>query len=240
MASSPIGILYGIGAGPGDPELITLKGLRLLKQVPVVAYPAGLNGKPGMAEQIIAQWLQPHQVRLALTFPYVQEEAELIHAWQIAAAQVWQYLSDGQDVAFFSEGDISFYSTFTYLAQTLQAAHPEAQVQSIPGICSPMAAASVLGIPLTVRAQRLVILPALYSVSELETVLDQADVLVLMKVSSVYEQVWSVLYQRRLLQRSYVVERATLPQQRIYADLSNYPSLQLPYFSLLIVQVATG
>jgi precorrin-2/cobalt-factor-2 C20-methyltransferase len=237
LPAASLGTLYGIGAGPGDPELITLKGLRLLKQAPVVAYPAGLHGKPGIAEQIIAPWLQPHQVRLALSFPYVQAQTELTQAWQTAADQVWPYLAQGQDVAFCSEGDISFYSTFTYLAQTLQLAHPEAQVQAIPGICSPMAAASVLGIPLTVRAQRLVILPALYSVSELETALDQADVLVLMKVSSVYEQVWSVLCQKRLLQRSYVVERATLPQQRIYADLSNFPSLQLPYFSLLIVQV---
>lgn len=237
MPSPAIGTLYGIGAGPGDPELITVKGLRQLQQAPVVAYPAGINGKPGVAEQIIAQWILPNQIRLALHFPYVQDDTELTQAWQAAAAQVWQYLAQGQDVAFCSEGDISFYSTFTYLAQFLQLAYPEVQVQAISGVCSPMAAASVLGIPLTIRAQKLMILPALYSVSELETSLNSADVLVLMKVSSVYEQVWSVLCQRGLLQRSYVVERATLPQQRVYADLSNYPSLQLPYFSLLIVQV---
>jgi precorrin-2/cobalt-factor-2 C20-methyltransferase len=237
MTISTLGTLYGIGAGPGDPELLTLKGLRLLKQAAVVAFPAGMQGKPGMAEQIIAAWLQPNQTRLALNFPYVQDEAVLSQAWQTAADQVWHFLSQGQDVAFLSEGDVSFYSTFTYLAQTLQQAHPEAQIQTIPGICSPMAAAAALGIPLTVRAQRLVILPALYHVSELETTLDQADVLVLMKVSSVYEQVWSVLCRRGLLQRSYIVERATLPQQRVYADLSHSPSLQLPYFSLLIVQI---
>lgn len=240
MNISTIGTLYGIGAGPGDPELLTIKGLRILKQASVVAFPAGVQGKAGVAEQIIGEWLQSEQTRLALSFPYVQDEAVLQQAWQTAADQVWQFLSCGQDVAFFSEGDVSFYSTFTYLAQTLQQAHPEAQIQTIPGVCSPMAAAASLGIPLTVRAQRLTILPALYHVSELETALDQADVLVLMKVSSVYEQVWSVLCRRGLLQRSYIVERATLPQQRIYADLSGSPSLQLPYFSLLIVQIAAS
>lgn len=236
-ATPATGRLYGIGAGPGDPELLTVKGLRILKQVPVVAFPAGIQGKPGVAEQIITDWVQPHQIRLALTFPYVQDEAVLMTAWQMAAQQVWQFLQQGQDVAFFSEGDVSFYSTFTYLAQALLQTHPEAQVQTIPGICSPLAAAAAFGIPLTTRAQRLAILPALYNVSELETTLDQSDVLVLMKVSSVYEQVWSVLCRRGLLQRSYVIERATLPQQRVYVDLSRYPSLQLPYFSLLIVQV---
>lgn len=231
------GILYGIGVGPGDPELITLKGLRLLQQVSVVAFPAGVNGKPGMAQLIVEKWLGRHQVQLALTFPYVQDSQVLAQAWQVVAQQVWQYLKQGQDVAFVSEGDASFYSTFTYLAQTLQHLHPEAVVQTVPGICSPLAATSVLGIPLTIRDQRLIVLPALYRVGELEAALDWADVVVLMKVSSVYEQVWTLLQQRGLLERAYVVERATLPDMVVYQGLSDRPNLKLPYFSLLIVQV---
>jgi precorrin-2/cobalt-factor-2 C20-methyltransferase len=233
-----VGTLYGIGVGPGDPELITLKGLRLLKSVPVVAFPAGVNGKPGIAQQIVAQWLQPEQVQLALTFPYVQDEAVLTQAWQLAAEKVWQYLKLGEEVAFVTEGDSSFYSTFTYLAQTLQHLHPEVLVQTVPGICSPLAAAGVLGIPLTIRSQRLAVLPAVYSMGELEAALDWADVLVLMKVSSVYEEVWEVLQRRGLLERSFVVERATLPEMVIYEGLSDRPNLKLPYFSLLIVQVS--
>jgi precorrin-2/cobalt-factor-2 C20-methyltransferase len=232
-----IGILYGISVGPGDPELITLKGLRSLQTAPVVAFPAGIEGKPGMAQQIISPWLSQEQHQLALKFPYVQDMAVLTGAWQSAAEQVWKYLQIGQDVAFACEGDISFYSTFTYLAQTLQQMHPEAVIKLVPGVCSPMAAASLLGLPLTIRQQRLVVLPALYHVGELEAVLDWADVVVLMKVSSVYEQVWKVLQQRSLLSQSWVVERATLPDMVIYADLSDRPTLKLPYFSLLIVQV---
>ena len=171
------GILYGISVGTGDPELITLKGLRLLKQVPVVAFPKGVGGKPGMAEQIVAQWLNPSSVQLALNFPYVQDETILSLAWHQAAEQVWQYLEKGQDVAFACEGDVSFYSTFTYLAQTLQELHPEVVVQTVPGVCSPMAAASVLGLPLTIRDRKLVVLPALYRVEELEAVLDWACLL---------------------------------------------------------------
>jgi len=232
------GKLYGIGIGPGDPELITLKGLNILKRVPVVAFPSGVQGKPGIAQQIIAQWLSSSQMQLALTFPYVQDTAVLTQAWHQSADAVWQYLKLGQDVAFVAEGDVSFYSTFTYLAQTLQHLHPEVVVQAVPGVCSPMAAAAALGVPLTIRDQRLVVLPALYTVGELEAVLDWADVVVLLKVSSVYEQVWEVLQQRCLLKRSWVVERATLPEQVIYRDLSDRPTLKLPYFSLLIVQVA--
>lgn len=236
---SPLGVLYGISAGPGDPELISLKGLRLLKSVPVVAFPAGVNEKPGIAQQIVAEWLCPEQqVHLALRFPYVQDSEVLERAWQVAAEKVWQYLHQGQDVAFVSEGDVSFYSTFSYLAQALRQYHPDARVQAVPGICSPLAAAAVLGIPLTSRSDRLAILPALYTVEELEAVLDWADVVVLLKVNSVYEQVWSVLERHHLLDRSYVVDRATLPQQVIYTDLRDRPHLKLPYFSLLIIQVS--
>lgn len=234
------GVLYGIGAGPGDPELITVKGLRILQRSPVVAFPAGVNGKLGIAQQIVAQWLRPEQVQLALPFPYVQEMEVLTQAWQQAAIDVWHYLQQGQDVAFVSEGDINFYSTFTYLAQTLQQQHTEAIVQAVPGICSPMAAAAVLGLPLTIRSQRLMVLPALYRVTDLETALQQADVVVLMKVSGVYQQVWQVLQHHHLLHRSYVVERATLPNQVIHADLSDRPNLVLPYFSILIVRVTDG
>ena len=233
-----IGTLYGISVGPGDPELITLKGLRSLQQVPVVAFPAGIQGKPGIAQQTVAQWLSPNQLQLALTFPYVQDMAALKAAWHVAAEQVWHYLRQDQDVAFACEGDVSFYSTFSYLAQTLQHLHPEAPVQLVPGVCSPMAAAAALGLPLTIRQERLVVLPALYTVGELEAVLDWADVVVLLKVSSVYEQVWKVLQRRGLLDNSWVVERATLPQQVIYSDLRDRPTLKLPYFSLLIVQVS--
>ncbi|HEY9846693.1 MAG TPA: precorrin-2 C(20)-methyltransferase, partial [Candidatus Caenarcaniphilales bacterium] len=193
------GTLYGVGVGPGDPELMSVKGLRLLKNSPVVAFPAGLGGKPGIAQQIVRSWLYPEQVQLALTFPYVQDCLVLEQAWQTAAEQVWHYLQQG-DVTFVSEGDVSFYSTFTYLSQTLQQRHPQAQVETIPGICSPLAAAAALGLPLTTSRDRLAILPALYHVSELSAVLAWADVVVLLKVSSVYEQVWSLLKAHRLLE----------------------------------------
>ncbi|MEQ9626291.1 precorrin-2 C(20)-methyltransferase, partial [Coleofasciculus chthonoplastes] len=175
-----VGTLYGLSVGPGDRELITLKALRILKQAPVVAFPAGVRGKLGMAQQIVGQWLDTQQIQLPLTFPYVQDQDILTQAWNEAAEQVWHYLKVGQDVAFVCEGDISFYSTFTYLAQTLQQQQSSAVVQTIPGVCSPMAAASVLGLPLTVQRDRLVVLPALYNVKELETILDWADVIVLM------------------------------------------------------------
>lgn len=231
-----MGKLYGVSVGTGDPELITLKGLKRLQQATVVAFPEGLNGKQGVAERIIAPWLQSQQTLLPLKFPYVQDEQALTDAWQMAAQTVLSYLQNGEAVTFACEGDISFYSTFTYLAQTVQQLDPTVMVETIPGVCSPMAVASELGIPLTVRSQRLLILPALYCLDDLETALKMADVIVLMKVSSLYSQVWELLQKKGLLDRSWVVERATMPEQVIYRDLRDRADLNLSYFSVMIIQ----
>jgi precorrin-2/cobalt-factor-2 C20-methyltransferase len=231
-----IGTLYGISVGTGDPELITVKGLRLLQGASIVAFPAGMAGKPGIAEQIVSSWLQPHQQKLALHFPYTQDEVVLLQAWQEAAKEVWQYLYSGCNVAFVCEGDVSFYSTFTYLAQTLAELHPNVLIERVPGVCSPLATASRLGAPLTVRRDRLVILPVLYTINELESILQWAEVVVLMKVSSVYEQVWQLLQKYDLLEGACIVEKATFPDEKIYKDLRQFPSLKLSYFSLMIVR----
>ena len=230
-----IGILYGVSVGTGDPELITVKGLRILQQSQIIAFPAGIDDRPGVAQNIIDRWLQPHQTLLPLEFPYLQDTQKLEDAWQQAAQKVWQYLVRGEDVAFACLGDISFYSTFTYLAQTLQKMYSNVQIETVPGVSSPMAIASVLNIPLTVNQQKLAIIPALYSVRELETALDWAEVVVLLKVSSVYQQVWHILEQRNLLGCSWIVEKATFPEQKIYDNIINYPQLSLSYFSIMLI-----
>jgi precorrin-2/cobalt-factor-2 C20-methyltransferase len=231
-----LGTLYGISVGTGDPELITVKGLRLLQQSSVLAFPQGVGKKAGIAETIISAYVQPHQRQLPLDFPYVQDELILTQAWHKAAAQVWEYLKRGENVAFACEGDVSFYSTFSYLAEYVTKFSPQVKITVIPGVSSPMAAAAALSLPLTKQNERFLVLPALYTVSELEKALNFADVLVLLKFNSVYTQVWQFLKQRDLLEQAYIVERATFPEQKIYRNLGDRPSLKLSYFSILIIK----
>ncbi|MFZ4640033.1 MAG: precorrin-2 C(20)-methyltransferase [Nodosilinea sp.] len=230
------GTLTGIGVGPGDPDLITVKALTYLQQAAVVAYPRGRDGLPGLAQRIIGDRLGCHQRHLPLDFPYVADPQVLQQAWQRAAQQVLEVLALGQDVVFACEGDLGFYGTFTYLAQVIATLHPELTIRRIPGVCSPLAAVSALGMPLTMGSDKLAILPALYSLGDLERTLDWAEVTVLLKVNSVYSQVWAVLDRRRLLHQSWVVVRASQPDQKIYNDLSRYPHLQLPYFALMVIR----
>jgi precorrin-2/cobalt-factor-2 C20-methyltransferase len=233
---SPLGALIGIGVGPGDPDLITVKALGWLEQADVVAFPSGRKGQPGVAQRIVGDRIAPHQQPLALDFPYVFDPDQLTDAWQRATDQVWDCLRQGKTVVFACEGDLSFYGTFNYLALGIERQHPEVTIHRVPGVCSPMAAVSALGIPLTVQGDKLVVLPAVYSVADLAAVLDWADVVVLMKVGSVYSRVWPLLEQRGLLDRSWAIAHATQPSQQIYHPLSDHPNLQLPYFSLLVIR----
>jgi precorrin-2/cobalt-factor-2 C20-methyltransferase len=134
---------------------MTVKGTRLLQQVSVVAFPMGVGNQPGIAQTIISPWLTSQQETCPLPFPYVQNKTDLRFAWKKAAELVWYYLQQGKDVAFACEGDISFYSPFTYLAQTITYYYPSIKIKPVPGVCSPMAVASVLNLLLTLRNQRL-------------------------------------------------------------------------------------
>ena len=230
-----MGTLYGVSVGTGDTELITVKGVKILQRSPIVAFPAGVKGKVGIAQKIIQPWLQPEQTTLALNFPYVSDRLTLESAWEVAAKAVLDYLLQGQDVAFACEGDISFYSTFNHLARTIKQLQASVKIITIPGVCSPVAAAADLGIPLTVNQEKILIIPALYAVEDLETALASAEVIVLLKVSSVYQQVWQILKLHNLLAQSSVVVKASSQESKQYQDLTDYPDLELPYFSLLIV-----
>ena len=230
-----IGTLFGVSVGTGDPELITLKGLKTLQKCPIVAFPQGIKGKQGIAQKIITSYLQPQQKQLPLSFPYTLSTTDLSNAWHEVSLVVWQYLEQGVDVAFACEGDISFYSTFTYLALTLQSLHPQVQIERIPGVSSPMVSASALSLPLTIQQEKLIVLPALYSVQKLEEALDYAEVVVLMKVASVYSQVWKILEQRNLFEYAYLIEKASTPEEKIYPNLQQRPQLSLNYFSILII-----
>jgi precorrin-2/cobalt-factor-2 C20-methyltransferase len=235
LSQTSLGKFYGIGVGPGDPELLTIKGFRILRQVDVIAFPAGRDGKPSMTEAIASKFIQPHHQLVPLTLPFVQDSLVLRAAWQTAVINLIPFLRQGKNIAFITEGDVSFYSSFTYLMFGLKAKCPDLEIEIVPGISSPMAAAAAVGIPLTIWSDKLAVLPALHSILDLENALDWAEVTVLMKITNTYAQIWEVLRSRDLLSHSHVVAWATSSKQRIWSNLADYPNLVPPYFSLLIV-----
>ena len=236
MATNKLGTLWGIGVGPGDPEWLTIQGLRVLRSVAIVALPKNKQGNPGMAYEIAREFLLPEQKIVPLTLPFVRDEETLKMAWQASARELLPFIDRGEDVAFISEGDISFYSTFAYVARALKDLAPNLNVRSVPGVCSPLAAASVLGEPLAIAGEKIAILPALYHPEELIAALAWAEVIVLMKVASVYDTVWQCLAARNLLDRASLVAWVGGEKQTILPNLVDAANYKPHYFSLLIVR----
>lgn len=228
------GKLYGIGVGPGDPELLTLKGLRILQSVPVVACPQDRQGEAGWASRIVAQHLSAQKLR-ALHLPFVAEREQLESAWSAAADLLYGDLCAGLDVAFITEGDASFYSTFTYLLGEFQTRYPHVVVEIVPGVCSPLAAAAALQMPLVIGSEVLTVMPAMHRLADLDQALLHADTVVLLKVAGVYEPVYRWLEERGWLGRASLVEWVSGTNQQVHRCLP-LPGEKLPYFSLLIIR----
>ncbi|WP_322042390.1 precorrin-2 C(20)-methyltransferase [Paraburkholderia sp. J67] len=232
------GRLHGIGVGPGDPELLTLKALRLIKAAPVVAYFVA-KGKKGNAFGIIEDHLEPEQEQLPLVYPVTTEalepplsyEAIIADFYDGAAEIVAAHLDAGRDVAVICEGDPFFYGSYMYLHDRL-AMRYEAEV--VPGVCSMLGGAAVLGVPLVYRNQSLAVLSGVLPEDELRRRLADADAAVIMKLGRNFEKVRRVLTDLGLADRTLYVERATMANQRI-VPLDDVDPMASPYFSLLVV-----
>ncbi len=241
--STSKGRLLGLGVGPGDPELITLKALRLLQSAPVVGYfvaKAKANqGQGGNAFEIIQQHLTAAQQRLPLVYPVTTEklaaplsyEDVISDFYDTCAVQIAARLDAGLDVAVICEGDPLFYGSYMYLHDRLAGQY---DVEVVPGVCSMLGCAAVLGTPLVYRNQSLSVLSGVLPEAELKQRLQNAEAAVIMKLGRNFEKVRRVLQELGIDQRAHYVERATMGNQRI-VPLANVASMSSPYFSMIVI-----
>lgn len=232
-----LGTLYGIGAGPGDPELITLKGLRILQSVPRVYVPVPRPGAKSYARTIVTQYLDPTlQDVQELIFAMRGSAGPMAAQWQRNARIIGDYLATGADAAFVTEGDPMLYSTFVHVRHALMEQRPDAPVVVVPGISSVQAAAAAAQIPLADGDERLAILPASYEGDGLHAALEAFDTVVLMKVASARDRVLDELESLGLTDRAVFVERCGRPEETIIRGSRNLRGRPIDYFSLLIVR----
>ncbi|MBF2066517.1 MAG: precorrin-2 C(20)-methyltransferase [Calothrix sp. C42_A2020_038] len=227
--SSQTGRLYGIGIGPGDPELLTIKALRILQAVPVVAYPISEKQQP-LARSIIAPYLTGSQIEVPMFFPFKLEESAQPY-YDSAAAKLAEYLDAGQDVVVLCEGDPFFYGSFMYLYTRLVYKY---QVEVVPGVSSIMASASALGAPLTYRNDVFMVLSSILSAEVLTEKLAVADAAVIIKLGKHFRKVYGVLKDLGLLERAKYIERATTSNQ-VIMPLEKVDPDAVPYFSLILI-----
>jgi len=227
--------LYGIGVGPGDPELITVKALKALQNAPVICVPQASNRRESYALSIVKEYVKPEQEILRAPFP-TDDADGAAQTWRNASELVVEKLREGQDVAFLTEGDPMLFSTFSYVLEGVQEICPEARVEIIPGVSSVMAAAASSGTPLVTHGQKLAVLPAAYGLEELSEATSNFDTVVLMKVSPVIVKALANLEGLGLTANSTYVRRVSTDREKVIRDVTEIKDEDMDYFSLLIVR----
>jgi precorrin-2/cobalt-factor-2 C20-methyltransferase len=223
------GTVYGIGIGPGDPELITLKALRRLRAAPVLAYPAPETGD-SLARAIAAPHLPGGQVEIAIRMPLSLERFPAQAVYEQATEELAAHLAAGRDVAVLCEGDAMFYGSFMYLYARLAARFP---VEVIPGVSSLGACAARAGLALAARNDVLTVLPAPLPEERLVAALQATDAVALIKVGRHLAKVRRALAAANLLDNAHLVERATMAAEGI-RPLAEVTDDAAPYFAMVL------
>ncbi|ABO67052.1 MULTISPECIES: precorrin-2 C(20)-methyltransferase [Geobacillus] len=230
------GTLYGIGVGPGDPELMTVKAYRRLKEAEVIAYPKKGRQSKSYAEQIIDAYFAPEEKRrLGLHFPMTKDVAVLEPKWNEAADAIWAELSAGRDVAFVTEGDPLLYSTFIHLMHVMERRYPDAPIEVVPGVSSANAAAARLRLPLADGDEQVAIVPARDDYEAMKAAILAHDCVIFFKVAKVIDLMIRLLRELDLLHRAAVVTKVTSREEVIW-DVERLEGAELEYLTLLVVR----
>jgi len=224
------GCLYGVGVGPGDPELLTLKAVRILQSVPVVAYPATPQGS-AQARNIAAAWLEG-QREIPITMPCMLDRGPVNQGYDEAAVLIAQELETGHDVAILCEGDPLFYGSFSYLLQRLGERFP---CVVIPGINSVSASAAAAAMPLITGEQRLTVIPATAGDDALRQALLHSDSVAILKPGRHRPRLLELLRETGRTEDTLYIEQASRPAQRIVRRFEEIPATPGPYFALFLI-----
>jgi len=237
------GTFYVVGVGPGDPELITLKAVRILKNCPVWLTPAAQKNGNSTALAIASGTISTaEKIILSHHFPMKKvhigkaPDSEVKEAWESAATLINEQLEAGNDVALPTLGDPAIYCTGFYVYETLLKQNPEAAIQIIPGISAIGATAAAATTPLCLGDDRVAVIPAIFENDKIRDILLQFDAVVFMKVYKTMDRLVPLLEELGLLDKAVLVERTSMADQKVHHDVKAVMNQELHYFSTLIVR----
>lgn len=229
------GTLYGIGVGPGAPDLLTLRAATILSTVDVVLAAASPRNDYSTALETARPHLNPQAEIVRLEFPMTQKRDILMKAWDIAARTTEAILRQGRSAAFITIGDPLVYSTFGYLSRTLQDRWADITIEVIPGITSFQAAAARTNTILCEGSESLLILPGINGGDTLQQGLECADNTVILKAYKNFPAIRDALEQAQCLDNSTFASRVYLTDEMFTRDLNSLPAVP-PYLSLVLAK----
>ncbi|WP_216215437.1 precorrin-2 C(20)-methyltransferase [Amycolatopsis aidingensis] len=238
MDTAATGTLWGVGLGPGDPELLTVKAARLIGAADVIAYHSAPH-KRSIARSVAEPYLREGQLEEALVYPVTTEttdhpggyEGAIAEFYELSAKRLAEHLDAGRDVVLLCEGDPFFYGSYMYMHERLADRYP---AEVVPGVTSVSAASAVLGRPLVQRDEVLTLLPGTLPAPELARRLADTEAAAVLKLGRTFDSVHRALAESGRLDEACYVERATWQTQRVepFADVD---PASVPYFSLAVV-----
>jgi precorrin-2/cobalt-factor-2 C20-methyltransferase len=232
---TPFGTLYGIGVGPGDPDLITLKAVKILAKVDVVLAAASTKNEASLALSIARPHLAPNADAVRLDFPMTRDPERLDAAWRANADTVADILKQGRSAAFLTLGDPLTYSTFGYLLRTLNGRLADIPVQVVPGVTSYQAAAARTGRVLVEADENLAVVSGVAPEAELRRALTSAKSAVILKAYKNMPVIRRVLEELGLARHSVFVTRLGHEGEAVFQGLDDVPD-KPSYFSLILVR----
>ena len=239
------GRLYLVGVGPGDPDLMTYRAVKVLEDSPVIIAPkASRHGNSSALTTARAQVDMQGKEIVELHFPMkkvfaangVNQDTEVLKGWGTAAKAVLSYIDMGKDVAFPTIGDPAIYSTAFYLLATLHGMRPDIEARVIPGISAMSACSAATCQALGLGDELITVVPAAFKHENLRQILDQSETTVLMKVHRCIDGIAALLEETGLVESAVLVEKCGLPGQNIYHDIRNALNRDIHYFSTMIIR----
>ena len=236
MSTTSFGTLYGVGVGPGDPELLTLAAVAALKRVQVVFAASSSKNVYSLALNVVKDHLPPSAEVRKLDFPMTKDQKLLEEAWEENARAVIDVLASGGDAAFITIGDPLTYSTYGYLARTVTRLAPQVKLETIPGVTAYNAAAARLNLPLAEGEQSLLILSGVCDPQDITRLASLTDNLVVLKAYHNYDRIVDAIEAANEHPRTYLVSRCGLPEEVITPDAGSRRGSKPHYLSLIIAK----
>ena len=228
------GTFYGIGVGPGDPELLTVKAIHAIQAADVLIAPKTEKKEDSLALSIAKPYLKSDVKVVYQTFPMVKDFAQDTSAWEANKEEILALLEAGQNVAFLTLGDPMFFSTYIYIYRLLRDAH--VTIETIPGVPAFAAIGSRTGYPIVEGDDILSIIPATAPEEKIQRALAASDNVVLMKVYKNFPQIVADLEAADLSKQAVLVSRAGLPEERVIRDVPAHRNEKLNYLSTILTR----
>ena len=228
------GIFYGIGVGPGDPELLTVKAIDALKKIDVLIAPKTEKKSDSVALSIARPYLKPSVEIIFQTFPMVKDFAAEKKIFEANKDEILKNLRGGKNVGFATLGDPMFYSTYIYIFKLLE--HSGVKIITVSGVPAFLAIAAQIGRPLAYGNDILTIIPATAELDAIKNFLDKADETVLMKVYKNFPDIVDALAARNLIDEAILVSRCGLDDEKIIKDVAAHKNEPLNYLSTILTR----